>query len=82
MFQLRSILMMIVVAVVVWWVRRRLEQLQARLRERTRAAQQQKLSERMLACAHCGVLTPQSEGVVSNGLVYCCKQHRDAALRG
>ena len=36
-------------------------------------------SERMVTCAHCGVHLPVSEGIVDQGLTYCCEAHRDQA---
>ncbi len=32
--------------------------------------------ETMSACAHCGVLVPQSEGVTSLQGFFCCAEHR------
>lgn len=35
--------------------------------------------EKMVACAHCGVHMPESEGVVAGARVYCSEAHRLAA---
>ena len=35
-------------------------------------------TERMLTCAHCGVYFPESDGLVEDGLAYCCEAHRVA----
>ncbi len=32
--------------------------------------------EQMVACAHCGLHVPESEGVRGGGSVYCCDEHR------
>lgn len=34
--------------------------------------------ERMLACDHCGLCLPESEGVRGEGGFYCCEEHRRA----
>lgn len=33
-------------------------------------------SEKMVACAHCGVHLPESEGISVGDRVYCCEAHR------
>jgi uncharacterized protein len=35
--------------------------------------------EKMVACAHCGVHLPQSEGVTDGERIFCCEAHRLAA---
>jgi len=35
-------------------------------------------AEKMVACAHCGLLMPRSDSIVDDGLDYCCDQHRRA----
>ena len=35
-------------------------------------------AERMVACAHCGLLMPRSDSIVDDGLHYCTDQHRRA----
>lgn len=35
--------------------------------------------EKMVACAHCGVHLPESEGIVVGDRVYCSDAHRLAA---
>lgn len=32
--------------------------------------------EPMVACAHCGLHVPESEGVRGGGSFYCCDEHR------
>jgi uncharacterized protein len=34
--------------------------------------------EKMVTCAHCGVYFPESDGLVEEGLAYCCEAHRVA----
>ncbi|MFC3148960.1 PP0621 family protein [Piscinibacterium candidicorallinum] len=36
-------------------------------------------SERMLACQHCGAMTPMSAGVVRGGRFYCTEAHANKA---
>jgi len=33
-------------------------------------------SERMVECAHCGLLVPESEAIVSGGLAFCSSEHK------
>jgi uncharacterized protein len=33
-------------------------------------------TEKMIACAHCGVHVPQSDAVAGEGHYYCCDEHR------
>ena len=33
-------------------------------------------SQRMVACAHCGVNFPETESLKSGEQYYCCEQHR------
>ncbi len=40
------------------------------------------LPEKMVACSHCGVHLPESEGVCEDGRIYCCEAHRAAARVG
>ena len=35
------------------------------------------LPQAMIACAHCGLLLPQSEALQHQGQAYCCAAHRD-----
>ncbi len=34
--------------------------------------------ERMVACAHCGLLLPESDGISDGGRHYCSEAHRRA----
>lgn len=55
-----------------WWVwsKRRLSGDDAPVKPST--------TEKMLTCAHCGVYFPESDGLVEDGLAYCCEAHRIA----
>lgn len=37
--------------------------------------------EQMVACAHCGVHVPESEGVTSGGRFFCSEEHRRLGAR-
>lgn len=39
-------------------------------------------AERMVACAHCGLLFPQSEALVRTGSSYCSLAHAEHAAQG
>ncbi|GIK11293.1 MAG: hypothetical protein BroJett001_33590 [Chloroflexota bacterium] len=43
---------------------------------RTGDSSRPKASERMVACAHCGVHLPESEALEGNGGRFCCEEHR------
>lgn len=34
--------------------------------------------EKMVTCAHCGVYFPEGDGLVEDGLAFCCEAHRIA----
>jgi hypothetical protein len=38
-------------------------------------------AEQMVACAHCGLHVPESEGVRGNGAFYCSDEHRRLGVR-
>ncbi len=38
-------------------------------------------AEQMVACAHCGLHVPESEGVHGNGAFYCSDEHRRLGVR-
>ena len=38
-------------------------------------------AEQMVACAHCGLHVPESEGVRGNGALYCSDEHRRLGVR-
>jgi uncharacterized protein len=57
-----------------WWVwsKRRISSDDAPVRRSASA------TEQMLTCAHCGVYFPETDGLVEDGLAYCCEAHRVA----
>ncbi len=38
-------------------------------------------AEQMVACAHCGLHVPESEGVRGNGAFFCSDEHRRLGVR-
>lgn len=38
-------------------------------------------AEQMVACAHCGLHVPESEGVRDNGAFFCSAEHRRLGVR-
>lgn len=38
-------------------------------------------AEQMVACAHCGLHVPESEGVRGNGAFFCSSEHRRLGVR-
>lgn len=38
-------------------------------------------TEKMFACAHCGLYLPESEAMLSDGAAFCNKEHREQWLR-
>lgn len=76
----RNLLIFILVLIVIWWVRRALHRptggggsFGTRGGARDEAADG---PERMLACAHCGVHVPESEGVRDGEAFFCSEDHR------
>jgi len=41
-----------------------------------------KVVAKMVACAHCGVHTPESEAIQEGSKHFCCEEHRKAARNG
>jgi uncharacterized protein len=81
----RNLLIFILVLIVIWWVRRALHRPTggagasgARSRARDEALDG---PERMLACAHCGVHVPESEGVLEGEVFFCSEDHRRLGVR-
>lgn len=69
-------LLLIVIAAVVWWV------WQKRATPRAGAPRAEAAPERMVPCAHCGVLMPESDSLAEDGKHYCCEAHRRTAESG
>ena len=76
---MRNILILILLFIVVWWARRALAE--RRRRKPARAKATRKVGERMLACEHCGVHIPESEGVRDDSGFYCSDEHRRLGVR-
>jgi uncharacterized protein len=78
----RNLLIFILVLIVIWWVRRALQRPRTG-RGRGGAAGQgrRQTPERMLACDHCGVHVPESEGVRQAGGFFCSEEHRRLGAR-
>ncbi|THF56175.1 PP0621 family protein [Pseudothauera rhizosphaerae] len=76
---MRNLLLFILVVIVVWWARRALQKLRAPGRGNGPAREQ--VPERMLACDHCGVLVPESEGVREGDAFFCSEAHRQLGAR-
>jgi uncharacterized protein len=74
----RNILILILVVIGIWWLRRALGNFNSgrATRRRDKAAAKGQAPERMLACRHCGVHVPESEGVRQGADFYCCEEHR------
>lgn len=76
---MRNLLIFLLILAGIWWVRRALS------RPRGRSARSKPAldrPERMLACAHCGVNVPESEGVRDGEHFYCCEAHRSLGDAG
>ena len=84
---MRNILLFVVFLLAVFYVRRALQR--GPRREETRdstaeAGQNHAPSdeiEQMVACAHCGVHVPESEGVMGGGHFFCSEEHRRLGVR-
>lgn len=69
-------LLLLVIAAIVWrmW--------QKRSAPRAAAPRADTPPERMVPCARCGVLMPESDSLAHGGRHYCCEAHRRAAESG
>jgi len=75
----RNLLIFLLLLGAIWWVRRAL----TRPRNGVgRGAKKVAGPERMLACAHCGVNVPESEGVRDGEVFFCCEAHRSLGDAG
>jgi uncharacterized protein len=70
-------LLLLALIAVVWWVWQKRRERPARSSPNT-----SREAERMVACAHCGVNVPQSEGVADGDEHFCCEAHRQVARAG
>ncbi|MDO9597562.1 MAG: PP0621 family protein [Azoarcus sp.] len=76
---MRNLLIFLLLLGAIWWVRRAL----TRPRNgASRGAKKVAGPERMLACAHCGVNVPESEGVRDGEVFFCCETHRSLGDAG
>ncbi|AVZ80225.1 hypothetical protein C3497_12930 [Zoogloeaceae bacteirum Par-f-2] len=73
---MRNLLIFLLVLILIWWVRRALQRPGAGRARQATASERRRAPERMLACAHCGVHAPESEGVWAGEQFYCCEAHR------
>lgn len=65
-------LLLLLLAAFVWWT------WQKRAAPRADAPRAEPPPERMVACAQCGVLMPESDSLADGGEHYCCEAHRRA----
>ncbi|WP_079433583.1 PP0621 family protein [Zoogloea sp. LCSB751] len=84
---MRNILLFILFLLAVFYVRRALRKDPRRderdvpAEERSQARAPSEQIEQMVACAHCGVHVPESEGVRSDGHFFCSEDHRRLGAR-
>lgn len=84
---MRNILLFILFLIGVFYVRRALnggarsQGESARADEPRGAPKPTEKIEQMVACAHCGVHVPESEGVRSEGGFFCSEAHRRLGAR-
>jgi uncharacterized protein len=74
---MRNLLLFLLILIGVYYLRRMLAGESAA--DKTSAAPQpetQREAERVLPCAHCGLLVPASEGVEAHGLFFCSPEHQ------
>lgn len=75
---MNKLLIFVLVMLAIYWIRRRLSAPASKGGERaaTGKAKRRGEPEKMLACAHCGVHVPESEGVRGEHDFFCCAEHR------
>ena len=72
---MRSILLFILAMLAIVWIRRALRKPPPGPRREADAPAAETLPERMVACAHCGLHVPESEGLRSGEAFYCSAEH-------
>ena len=72
-----KLLVFLLVLFAIYWGRRLLRQAKTPRPPRgaARQASQAGEAERILSCARCGLLVPESEGVQRGDAFYCCDEH-------
>ncbi len=80
---MRQILLFLAFLFGIWWLRRKFgDDKRSPDNDKTRVAPPtRKLPEKISPCAHCGVLVPESEGVLVGERFYCCEAHKRLAER-
>lgn len=82
---MRNLLLFVLIVFAIWWVRRALRKPGDGGGKPSapggRDARKLDGPEPMLACAHCGVHVPESEGVRSSDEFFCCDEHRRLGVR-
>lgn len=78
---MRTILILILLLILYWWARRALADRHRRKPGAHKRKGNKAGPERMLACAHCGVHIPESEGVQDASGFYCSDEHRRLGVR-
>ena len=82
---MRNLLLFVLIMFAVWWVRRALRKPGnsggTRSASRDRGPRALDEPEPIVACAHCGVHVPESEGVRSSDAFFCCDEHRRLGVR-
>lgn len=74
---MNKLLIFVLIMVAVYWVRRGLSKPAAGSGDSRAAGADRKAEpEKMLACVHCGIHVPESEGVLDDRDFYCCAEHR------
>lgn len=74
---MKYLLLLVLLGVVWWaWKKRSGEPPQPPARKPDRQA------EKMVACAHCGLLLPESDSLSVGADFYCCEAHRQAGSVG
>lgn len=75
---MRNLLLFLLILFAIWWIRRALNRPRGNGGERKEGGRgrTEALTERVLACEHCGVHVPESEGVSDGSRFFCCEEHR------
>lgn len=75
---MRNLLLLLLALVGIWWVRRALNRPGGgdTPAGKQTAERGKGVPERMVACDHCGVHVPESEGVRDGDRFFCCEEHR------
>ncbi|MBS1209858.1 MAG: hypothetical protein H6R19_2256 [Proteobacteria bacterium] len=78
---MQKLFLFVLVLIGIWYVRRLLQRNAEKDAQQPAVRSEETRSEAICECRHCGVLVPESEGLVADGEFFCSSEHARAAGR-